>query len=429
MSKSDTAPLKRAKVLFQLSGSIACFKACALLSALVKAGFDIEVVATPSALKFVGEATLEGLTGRRVHTDTFERGRYMSHIHLVRWADVIILCPATANTLNKFASGVGDDLISTLFLAHDFKKPYLVAPAMNQTMYNHPALQKSLSTLSGWGVSVLGTGNGALACGENGEGRMLEPPEIQAAIISALATNDRAKSATHSEKQSLLITSGGTEEPIDGVRSLTNTSTGRTGAELASWFAEHGANVTLLHSEKALRPQSTKNLSLKAFSTFQSLDELLKATLAVTKFDAVIHLAAIADYSLDEVETNGATLKAPINGKINSGESLILRLKKNPKIVDSIRDYARNPDMKLVAFKLTRTLKQAERTEAIEKLAQHARPDFIVHNDLDEMTNGTHPFAIYEPVIAQPIARPIALANGTPNLAAALALLLEGARA
>jgi phosphopantothenoylcysteine decarboxylase/phosphopantothenate--cysteine ligase len=268
-------PLKGAKILFQLSGSIACFKACALLSSLVKAGFDIEVVATPSALKFVGEATLEGLTGRRVHTDTFESGRYMSHIHLMRWADLIILCPATANTLNKFASGLGEDLVSTLFLAHDFKKPYLVAPAMNQSMYAHPALQKSLSTLSGWGLTMLKTGNGSLACGENGEGRMLEPIEIQAAIESALdlqrvsqhapsrhARDKRASgSATHEVSTSesglnsdraqkhILITSGGTEEPIDGVRSITNTSTGHTGAELATWFADHGANVTLLHSQ------------------------------------------------------------------------------------------------------------------------------------------------------------------------------------
>jgi len=399
------------KILFQLSGSIACFKACSVISSLMKSGHEVEVVATRSALKFVGEATLEGLTGRPVHTETFESGRYMSHIHLARWADVIVLCPASANTLNKFASGIGDDLVTTLFLAHDFSKPYLIAPAMNQSMYAHPATQASIKKLSEWGATVLGTGTGALACGEQGEGRMLEPEQILSAI-------DQAFSTPLSSTKRILITAGGTEEPIDGVRSITNTSTGRTGAELATELADQGYNVTLLHARNAVTPERTRNIEMKAFSSFASLAKLLDETLSTAKYHAVIHLAAVADYSLEELQTNGATIKAPVKGKIDSGEELTLKLKKNPKLIDTIK--AKAPNAKVIAFKLTRTPSDAERAQAVKTLAAHANADFIVHNDLEEISAGTHPFTIYQ------ANQPIKKANGAQTLARTLAHLIEG---
>jgi phosphopantothenoylcysteine synthetase/decarboxylase len=166
------------KILFQLSGSISAFKACAVISTLVKAGHEVQIAVSDSALKFIGEATLEGLTGRAVLKGTFEPGQMMGHIHHVRWADFLVLCPASANTLNQLANGTGDSLLSTLFLAHDFKKPYLVFPAMNTTMYAHPATQASMEKLKSWGVTVFDTGRGNLACGEYGEGRLLEPEQI-----------------------------------------------------------------------------------------------------------------------------------------------------------------------------------------------------------------------------------------------------------
>jgi phosphopantothenoylcysteine decarboxylase/phosphopantothenate--cysteine ligase len=406
--------MSTSKILFQLSCSIACFKACALISMLVKAGHEVEVVATRSALKFVGEATLEGLTGRRVHTDTFESGAYMQHIHLMRWADAAILCPASANTLNKFAAGVGDDLVTTLFLAHDFKKPYLVAPAMNQTMYAHPATQASLKQLSTWGLQVLNTGTGALACGENGEGRMLEPEQIFEALTAAL----KNLSPVTSPVPRILITSGGTSEPIDGVRSITNTSTGRTGAELAETLAHQGFDVTLLHAESAVTPPNHAHISMKSFASFASLQTLLDETLTNEKFDAVIHLAAVADYSLAEVVSNGAVTKAPINGKLDSGEELVLKLKRNPKLIDTIK--AKAPNAKVIAFKLTRTLSTDERKAAVEQLAKHANADFIVHNDLEEITAHQHPFTIYQANV------PIKTTSGARNLAHSLAGLIEG---
>src|SRR5690606_33467299 len=133
--------MSRSKILFIMTGSIACYKACQLLSKLSQNNYEVQVVATASALEFVGNATLEGLSGKAVVSDIFAHGRNMDHIHLARWADLIIVAPATANFINKMAQGAADDLASTLFLAHDFTKPFLVAPAMNTSMYQHPATQ------------------------------------------------------------------------------------------------------------------------------------------------------------------------------------------------------------------------------------------------------------------------------------------------
>lgn len=171
------------RILFQISGSIAAYKACSVISALVQQGHELQCVATRSGLEFVGEATLEGLTGRPVFTDTFEPGRRMDHIHLAKWAELAVLCPASAGALNRLSAGLADDAIGTLFLAWELgRKPYFVAPAMNQQMWRHPATQASLARLEGWGVRVLPTAEGHQACGDQGPGRLLEPQEILARL-------------------------------------------------------------------------------------------------------------------------------------------------------------------------------------------------------------------------------------------------------
>ncbi|MGH8250249.1 MAG: flavoprotein [Steroidobacteraceae bacterium] len=177
------------KILFQLTGSIACFKACELISRLAKRGVAVQTVASAGALRFVGAATLEGLTGRPPFTDLYEPGRAMDHIHLARWADAAIVCPATANSLNRLAAGLADDAIGALFLAWEIaKKPYLVAPAMNATMWEHPATRASRERLASYGVRLLPVGAGNLACGETGEGRLLEVGELDEALAKALET-------------------------------------------------------------------------------------------------------------------------------------------------------------------------------------------------------------------------------------------------
>lgn len=180
---NDTQP----KLLFLLTGSIACFKACELISRLAKRGVTIETVASAGALRFVGAATLEGLAGRRPFTNLYEAGRTMDHIRLARWADAALLCPATANSLNRLAAGLADDAIGALFLAWEIaSKPWLIAPAMNATMWDHPATRASRERLAGFGARILPVGDGRLACGEQGEGRLLEVDELEKHVLQAL---------------------------------------------------------------------------------------------------------------------------------------------------------------------------------------------------------------------------------------------------
>jgi phosphopantothenoylcysteine decarboxylase len=179
--------MSRGNVLFLLSGSIACYKACTAISRLTQAGVTVQTVATPSALRFVGAATLEGLSGRPVFTDIWEAGRALDHIDLARSASLALVCPATANTINGLAAGRADDPIGALFLAWELKqKPWWIAPAMNGHMWEHPATSASLERLKGWGVRVLDPVDGAHACGESGPGRLVEPETIAREVLSAL---------------------------------------------------------------------------------------------------------------------------------------------------------------------------------------------------------------------------------------------------
>jgi phosphopantothenoylcysteine decarboxylase/phosphopantothenate--cysteine ligase len=174
-------------VLFLLTGSIACYKACTVISRLSQAGVTVQTVATPAALEFVGTATLEGLSGRPVFTDVLEPGRALDHIDLARAADLALVCPATANTINRLAAGLADDPVGALFLAWELgHKPWWIAPAMNSRMWEHPATTASLGKLKSWGVHVVEPSQGALACGEIGPGRLAEPEQIATEVLRTL---------------------------------------------------------------------------------------------------------------------------------------------------------------------------------------------------------------------------------------------------
>lgn len=182
------ALMSQGNVLFLLTGSISCYKACTVISRLTQAGVTVQTVASASALRFVGAATLEGLSGRPVFSDLWAPGRALDHIDLARAADLAIVCPATANTINRLAAGLADDPVGALFLAWEFpRKPWWLAPAMNQQMWAHPATQRSLAQLQGQGVTVLDPGEGIQACGETGPGRLAEPETVAARILATLA--------------------------------------------------------------------------------------------------------------------------------------------------------------------------------------------------------------------------------------------------
>lgn len=366
--------LKNKNILVMVTGSISAYKACDLVARL-RLNNKVQVVMTKSAQKFIGTATFEALTGNQVLTDTFEPGKALDHIHEVRKADVIVVAPATANFINKMAQGIGDDLASTMLLAHDFKKPLIVSPAMNTMMWNHPKTKESVNTLKSWGVSVVSPREGILACGEDGTGKLATPEEIYLTIEESIKKPV--------SKLKVLITSGGTQEPIDAVRVLTNKSSGRTGAVIADQFVLQGAEVTYLGSKNGVNPKS--NCKLVKFSSFNDLEMELKQLLKNDDFDIVIHSAAVSDFSVK-----------PASGKLSSDNTPVLEFKKNPKLVDKIKSWSRNKETKLVAFKLTANSSEEDQLTAVKKLLSHAEAEFVVSNDFTKINKEQHPATIFK---------------------------------
>jgi phosphopantothenoylcysteine decarboxylase/phosphopantothenate--cysteine ligase len=352
--------MSKSKVLFMLSGSISAFKACQVISRLVQDGHAVQVVATPSALKFVGNATFEGLTGRSVLSDLWESEKAMAHIDLTRWADQAVLCPASANIIAKLAHGLADDLVSALSLAWPRNKAYTVFPAMNSVMFSSPATQENLRLLSTRGFRISSTGHGNLACGEVGLGRLLEPEEI----IRQLFAPPKGK---------ILITSGATREPIDGIRFVSNVSSGQTGATLADAFLHQGWQVTYLHGAAAVQPK--QKVQAVEFSDAMDLEAKLQAHLSRDRYEAVIHCAAVSDYSV---------VGADPYKKISSAEDLTVTFKRNAKILPNIKAFSANPSIKVIGFKLT--LNQSE-SEMMKRASALLGPtvDAVVANDWSQV--------------------------------------------
>ncbi|HUR56362.1 MAG TPA: bifunctional phosphopantothenoylcysteine decarboxylase/phosphopantothenate--cysteine ligase CoaBC, partial [Opitutaceae bacterium] len=372
---SQTRPASN--LLFILTGSIASYKACDAISQLVQRGHRVRTVATEAALRFVGTATLEGLTGQKVATDLFAEGAALDHIALARWADVTVVCPATANTLNHMAAGLADDLAGALLLAHDWQKPLLIGPAMNPAMWKHPATVSTVAKLQAWGARFIAVGEGRTACGEVGEGRLAEPDEIVAAIEASLARPPR--------RLRVLITSGGTAEPIDGVRMLTNSSTGETGAMMAEYFARRGHDVTLLRAHRAR--SAAARCREEIFTSFADLDAALARQLPGGDFDAIIHAAAVSDFSIDAIEVDGVS-HVPGRAKLPSDRAPTLRLRRNPKLLDQLRARSRNPAVNVVAFKLTSGADEPAVRAAVQALFAGGHADFVVHNDIAQRAAG-----------------------------------------
>ncbi|MGD8346883.1 MAG: phosphopantothenoylcysteine decarboxylase [Lysobacterales bacterium] len=191
----------------------------------------------------------------------------------------------------------------------------------------------------------------------------------------------------------ILVTAGGTEEPLDGVRYIGNLSTGLTGLNIARTFGAHGWDVYLLHGRRV--DVSGLDCETNAFRTFDDLGSSLKALLETHHFDAVVHLAAVSDYRLASIELDGEVLPADTTGKIESGHELVLRLAPNPKLLDSLKQWSANPDIRIVAFKLTNDPDPARRKTAIEDLLARGTAEFVVHNDLGEIGEHRHRAAIY----------------------------------
>lgn len=363
--------LKSKKILFCVSGSISAYKAADVVSKLMQRGHEVQVVFSPSAEKFVGESTFEGLTGRKVLTDMFEAGRAMEHIHLARWADLLVLCPASAGRLSELYSGSANDLISTLFLAKADLLA-LIFPAMNSSMWEHPFVKRNQEALSKLpNTHVIPPSSGALACGERGVGRLPEPSEILQVI-------ERHLKESKSDRRRVLVTGGGTSEPIDSVRSITNTSSGETACRLADHFQKQGFHVDLLLSKTA-RFQPNHDV-VDSFTAHSDLEEKLKTLLSKNNYTGIVHLAAVSDFAPD-VQL----------GKISSDtEKLQLELKPTRKIIRSLREWSKNKETKIIGFKLTVSANEAERENFCVKQIKENQLDAVVSNDLSEISSTEH---------------------------------------
>ncbi len=379
--------LKSKNILFLISGSIAIPKAVDLLKMFVKSKYTIRVACTESTFNFISKNELENITGFPVIHKNFQNKLDMEHINLGRWADLCILCPATANTINHLAYGSGDNIIGTLFLAYELgKKPFLVAPAMNTQMYNNPATICSINKLKNWGLDVLPTNYGELACGEIGEGRLLEADFIYNYINNKYFNNKTPKK--------ILITSGATRESIDGVRFITNFSTGKTGAKVADQLTLLGSDVTLLKAKNAYAPKYCN--TILTFDDFNDLNNKVKNELSNNHFDAIIMTAAISDYSIDSISVNNINHSPNLNLKINSDDSLSINLKKNFKIINKINHYSTNKNISIIAFKLTKSKNTEDYQKAVDKVLVNKDIHIVIHNNLIEIEKGQHNFNIYK---------------------------------
>jgi phosphopantothenoylcysteine decarboxylase/phosphopantothenate--cysteine ligase len=350
-------PLESKRVLLGVTGSIACYKAVDLASKLTQLGIQVDVALSDAATKFVAPLTFQSVTGRRAYTDQDLWGPegHVLHVGLSKDTDLIVIAPATANTLAKLANGQADNLITLAALAATV--PLLLAPAMDGGMYDHPATQENLRTLTDRGARIVGPVSGHLASGLSGQGRMTEPSELVGHVRRLLG----AKGPLSGRK--LVVTAGGTQEAIDPVRVIANRSSGKQGYALAQAAIDLGADVTLISAPTALiAPVGAKLVPIT------SATEMLDATLQATRgTDALLMAAAVADFRV----TNASQKKIKRAGGVPD-----LALETNPDILQAVTKASR-PKV-VVGF-------AAESDDLLKNAAQkleNKNLDLIVANDI-----------------------------------------------
>jgi len=325
----------RLNVVVGITGGIAAYKAVGVIRLLVLAGHDVHVVATEAALRFVGRPTLEAISRNIVHSDLYEGVAQVRHVAIGQAADLIVVAPATANTIAKLSVGLADDLLTNTILAST--APLVIAPAMHTEMWRNPATMANVALLRSRGITLVGPGSGQLTGADSGRGRMAEPEEIVSVAMSVAARAD-ATSARDLVGRRILISAGGTREPLDPVRFIGNRSSGRQGIALATVAAERGAEVTLIGAN--LEIPVPVNLDFHAVSTAQELAEAMHEHAETA--DVVIMAAAVADYRPAKVQP----------GKIKKeqqGDALDLRLVRNPDILTELA-ARRRPGQVVIGF-------------------------------------------------------------------------------
>lgn len=351
--------MKDTRILLIIGGGIAAYKSCELVRLLRKEGADVTCVLTEGGSHFVTAMTLAALSENPVHTTLWDLKNEveMGHIQLSRQADLVVVCPATADLMARMAGGIANDLATTLLLATD--KPVLAVPAMNVRMWQHPATQRNVATLRADGVAVMEPDEGAMACGEFGPGRLPEPPAICAEIARQLGSKSKPLTGRH-----VLITAGPTHEPIDPVRYIANRSSGKQGFAIAAAAARAGATVTLVSGPVNLpTPPGVKRVDVE---TARQMEEAVKRNLPA---DCAVMVAAVADWRTRDVAVE------KIKKRGSAPPALIMT--ENPDILAGLAASRQRPGL-LVGF--------AAETEHVLDHAKDKRKrkgaDWIVANDV-----------------------------------------------
>lgn len=350
--------LNNKKILLGITGSIAAYKAILLVRLLIKEGADVKVILTSTAKSFVSPLVLSTLSKNKVFSNLFEEENWSNHVALGRWADVMLMAPLSCNTLSKMANGTCDNLLLAVYLSATC--PVISAPAMDEDMWHHPATKNNIQTLQSYSNKIISVGNGELASGLFGEGRMAEPEVIIQYLKDFFASSQKLTG------KKILITAGPTYEPIDPVRFIANHSSGKMGFALAEELHQQGAEVTLVSGPVHIKPPHGV-----AFIAVKTAEEMYDA--CIKNFDdkhIAILAAAVADY----------TPATPSSEKIkkHSGE-LTISLTKTKDILQTLGEHKRG-DQLVVGF----ALETHNETEFAKGKLQTKNADFIVLNSMRE---------------------------------------------
>ncbi len=360
-------------VLLGVTGGIAAVKVPALIAKLQNRGLVVETILTPSAARIIDSQEIKNLTGKRPYTTLFPRSfsadtilntRHVEHIDLADRASLYVIVPATANSIAKLAHGIADDYLTTTALA--VTCPVLVCPSMNVHMWHHPTTQENVAKLRHLGYHIAGPARGMLACGYEGTGRLIDTAMLTQTIVSfsSVAKPLLGKNA--------LVTAGGTIEPIDDVRMITNKSSGKMGVAMAHALVQAGATVILLRSRTSVSPELA--MQEEEFDTAESLEKRMKKYLPT--MDICIHAAAVSDFSVKNAR----------HGKTSSDTPLSLELEPRKKILDSIKRI--HPSVFLVAFKAESRLSPKKLVSLAQARLAHASADLIIANDVGRDATG-----------------------------------------
>lgn len=358
------------RIVVGVSGGIAAYKAVTVVRQLVQLGHNVEVIATPAALQFVGAPTFAAISHHPVRTEVFENIDQVQHVALGQHADVVAIVPATANTLARMAAGFADDLLTTTVLAAH--GPVVVAPAMHTEMWEHPATQANMQRLCERGVVTVGPVAGALTGEDAGMGRMADPADIVASILTAAASVRAGHAAARRGRDltghRILITAGGTREAIDPVRYIGNRSSGKQGVAIAARALARGADVTLIaaHIDVPVPPE------VRVVRVSSAAQLAAAATELAPKHDIIVMAAAVADYRPERVAENKIK-------KESTGDTLTLTFTKNPDVLRGLVD-AREPGQLIVGFAAETEADDETRLRLGREKIQRKGADLLVLN-------------------------------------------------